>query len=206
MKPMLRFVAVALEMAKLALLGMAATLIFNCGQQLTLAYLCPPYFYEGLYDYFHTTNPLTLGLGWGVIGSWWVGLPLSVIFALVATVGAWPRLFARRALPLVAFLVLGLWLASLVIGATGYFVARAHTQGAEVFLARWLPLGWEFYLSDPETWWRFSAASWADTAAYYTGAAGALLLCGVALVLRWRASRAMKQVDAPSAIAEPHVG
>jgi hypothetical protein len=196
-----RFVSVALEMVKLALLGLAATLVFNCGQQLTLAYLCPPYFYEGLYDYFHTTNPLILGLGWGIIGSWWFGLPLSLVFMLVATVGAWPRLSARRVLPLAAFLVLGLWLASLAIGMTGYFVARAHTDGTDVFLARWLPLDWEFALNDAQTWWRFSAAGWADTAAYYNGAAGALLLCGVALVLRGRARVAMKKADAQSAIA-----
>src|SRR4051812_1038027 len=55
------------------------------------ARICVEYFTIGHPPVFNTSSPTLLGLGWGVIATWWVGLILGVPLALVSRLGPWPK-------------------------------------------------------------------------------------------------------------------
>src|SRR5262249_21340667 len=66
------------------------------------ARVCVEYFTIGHPPVFGTDNPTLLGLGWGALATWWVGVMLGVSLALIARVGSRPK---RSAISLVRPLV-----------------------------------------------------------------------------------------------------
>nr|WP_309693629.1 hypothetical protein [Armatimonas sp.] len=85
------------------------------------ARVCIEYFTIG---HFSPTNipwtPTVLGLYWGIVATWWVGLILGVPFALCARVGPWPKRTARELLrPLLLLLAI-----TFACAMTGLVIAR----------------------------------------------------------------------------------
>lgn len=87
------------------------------------ARICVEYFTIGHPPVFNTEDPTLLGLGWGVIATWWVGLIMGVPLALAARIGRWPK---RTALSLMKPLAIQMSVAgvcALVAGIVGYVLA-----------------------------------------------------------------------------------
>src|SRR5207253_9449473 len=80
------------------LLAVIAAVSYGVVHDQVTARVCVEYFTIGHPPVFDTDDPTLLGLGWGVIATWWVGLMLGVPMAVVARAGSLPK---RSALSLV---------------------------------------------------------------------------------------------------------
>jgi hypothetical protein len=139
--------------------------------------ICLEYFTIGHPRVFDTTSPTLLALGWGVIATWWVGLPLGVALAIAARAGSKPKRTVRSLIRPMALLLLTMALCSLISGLVGLFLARKGS------ISLWEPL---YSAVPPTKHVAFLADAWAHTASYLAG-----ILGGCALVIRtWTARRA----------------
>src|SRR5438552_9368693 len=96
-----------MESLKIILLCILAAVVFGILHDQVTARVCVEYFTIGHPPVFHTDSPTLLALGWGVIATWWVGLPLGILLASSARVGTWPRISARQLIsPMLILLVI----------------------------------------------------------------------------------------------------
>ncbi|HTH46671.1 MAG TPA: hypothetical protein VMB21_04105 [Candidatus Limnocylindria bacterium] len=147
------------------------------------AHLCIEYFTVAHPPVFTTTSPWLLGLGWGVIATWWVGGILGVMLALSACGGSWSKVKAGELVKPVLILMAATALAALVCGATGYLLFKAHRIGIA---------GWEEDIP-VEKQAAFSADMWSHLASYAAGLLGGITLSIRTLWIRWRTSRTNRQ-------------
>lgn len=168
------------EALRIVLLGLGAAVLYGIAQDHVTARICPEYFTVGHADLgmpqvFHNPSPTVLAFAWGVVATWWVGLPLGVVLAVVGRAGRWPKLTAQDLLRPIG-VVLGLMALGAVVGGfVGYFSGVVALVPAAV----------------PEAARnRFAIDFGAHLAAYVVGLAGGLGLCVWTLLHRRRLSRA----------------
>lgn len=152
------------------------------------ARICVEYFTIGHPPLFPTTSPTWLALGWGIVATWWVALPLGVLLALAARAGrapAWDAAQLRRPI-------------GLLLAAMGAAAALAAAVGATLASlgAVWLvpPLSARV---PAERHVAFLTALWAHSASYAVGAIGGLALAWWV----WRARRRVARAAAPASRA-----
>ncbi|MBL9030643.1 MAG: hypothetical protein JNM80_02925 [Phycisphaerae bacterium] len=73
---------------------------------------------------FATANLTLLALGWGIIATWWVGLPLGLLLAVSARAGRRPRLAPRQLVRPLASTMLTVAGIAAAVGFAGYFATR----------------------------------------------------------------------------------
>jgi len=134
------------------------------------ARICVEYFTVFHPPLFATQSPTLLGLGWGVVATWWAGAIVGLLLVIAARFGSRPQLPARALMPLGYRLMAGMALCALVFGMIGYF---------------WAPIPRELYEVLPvEMHRRFLADWWAHGASYGSGFLGAVALCVTVWVKR----------------------
>jgi len=160
---------------------MASAVFYGiCHDQVT-ARVCVEYFTVGHAPIFHTESPTLLALAFGTMATWWVGLILGVLAALVSRAGSWPKLDAAHLIRPIACLLIVMAVASILAGITGYQLAKASG----------LVLPEPFGPRVPnDRHHLFFADSLAHLAAYGVGLLGGLILCAGVLVQRRRTARA----------------
>jgi hypothetical protein len=137
------------------------------------ARICVEYFTIGHPPVFNTDSPTLLGLGWGVIATWWVGLILGVPLAMVARLGSRPKKTVTSMIrPLLALLLI-MACCALLSGSIGYMLAR----NGKVFLME--PMASAVPV---EKHVRFITDLWSHLASYGVGFIGGIVL----IVLTWR--------------------
>jgi hypothetical protein len=134
--------------------------------QLTVR-VCLEYFTIFHPQVFPTTSPTLLGLGWGVIATWWVGLPLGVVLGGAARTRSAPKRTARELLPGLALLMAATGFAAGVAGVSGFLAARAGTAA---------PPGWIQSMLPAEKHAAFVADLWAHRTSYVAGGLGGVTL------------------------------
>jgi hypothetical protein len=140
------------------------------------ANVCVEYFTIAHPPVFPTDSPFLLALGWGIIATWWVGLPLGVLLAAAAQIGPGPVPLSdlRRRVILVVLISAS---AALVSGLVGFGLG---------LLGRFpLTEGWNEVIA-PSRYARFAFDAWAHLASYAVGAVGGLVLIVVTVVSRAR--------------------
>jgi hypothetical protein len=131
------------------------------------ARVCLEYFTVGHPPIFPTTSPTLLALGWGVLATWWVSLPLGVVLALCARLGSRPRVSAQE-LRGPIFVLLGVMgVCAVLSGALGAMLAQAGLVALTPYLAEHVPVGRHT---------AFLADLWAHSASYVAGMVGGLVL------------------------------
>jgi hypothetical protein len=136
------------------------------------ARVCVEYFTIGHAPIFGTDNPTLLGVGWGILATWWVGVMLGVPLAVVARVGNRPkRTVASLIKPLFVLMVVSAT-AALLAGIIGALLARAGVISLVEPLAHRVP---------PHSHVRFLADLWAHNASYLSGFVGG----GIVTVRVW---------------------
>jgi hypothetical protein len=164
-------------MPSLAIIGMCilAAIVYGIVHDQITARICVEYFTIGHPDVFHTDDPTTLGFGWGVLATWWVGLILGILLACAARSGTPKRSIASLIGP-VAILMAATGLCALVAGWCGWSLANAGYVGLFGPLRRRIPEG-----RHPA----FIADMWAHNASYLAG-----FFFSVILMIRvWRSRR-----------------
>ncbi|MEX0702194.1 MAG: hypothetical protein WD069_08870 [Planctomycetales bacterium] len=163
-----------MQSAAIVLLSVLAAVVYGVLHDQVTARVCVEYFTVYHPPLFRTESPTLLGLVWGVVATWWVGLPLGLVLTAAARVGSAPRRTARDLARPVALLLMGVALAALIAGTSGYVAARAGAA---------LPPEWIRARLPEPLHARFVADWWAHRTSYACGALGGL---GLALVIIWR--------------------
>jgi hypothetical protein len=159
---------------QIVLLGTVSAVVYGVLHDQVTVRVCLEYFTVFHPPVFHTTSPTLLGLGWGVIATWWVGLPLGLLLAVAARRGSRPKkLTARDLLPSVVWFLVVLASAAAVAGVLGWWLAARGSIETPRWVAAVVPV---------ERQARFFGAWWAHCTSYIVGALGGVVLS----VLTWR--------------------
>ena len=169
-----------MEPLKIALLCVVAACCYGILHDQVTARVCVEYFTVAHDPVFQTTSPTLLGLGWGIIATWWVGAILGTLLACSARLGYPPYTTARELVRPVIVLMVVCAVCALAAGITGYMLANAGTIRVPPWIAKWIP---------PERHARFMADAWAHNASYGAGFLGGVILCILTAAKRFRARR-----------------
>src|SRR3954465_1193790 len=90
---------------RIVLLSILAAVVYGIVHDQVTARICVEYFTVGHPPVFNTESPTLLGLGWGVIATWWVGLILGVPLAIAARAGRRPKRSAAGLVPRILVLL-----------------------------------------------------------------------------------------------------
>jgi hypothetical protein len=155
------------EAVRIALLCIVAAVLYGIVHDQVTARLCVEYFTIFHPPVFNTTSPTLLGLGWGVIATWWVGAFFAVPMIFAARAGSRPTLRAADLVQPVLRLLGFMATCAVLFGAAGYFLARSGV----------LRTDWLSFTDLPEVRYRFIADWWAHTASYAAAFIGGTVLC-----------------------------
>lgn len=162
---------------EIVLLGLGAAIGYGIVHDQITARVCVEYFTIGHPRIIDSESPTLLGLAWGVVATWWVGLPLGAMLAVAARAGARPPLDARDLWTSVMALVVVMGICAAVAGFVGYEFTR---KGRNAF-----PEDWAGAIP-PEKQATFIGDLWAHTASYDVGIIGGAVVC---VITWWRRSR-----------------
>lgn len=177
----------AAEAIKIVLFSTAAAIVYGLVHDQVTAHLCVEYFSVAHPPVFATKSPFLLALGWGLIATWWVGLPLGLGLAAAARIGPSPRLAWGELRSTILWLMVATAIAAIISGSVGAYLV--YSGRAPV------PGGWGTIIP-PAKQVAFSADAWAHLASYGFGAVGGLFVIGHTV---WRRSRERSKSIAPSA-------
>ena len=131
------------------------------------ARICVEYFTVGHPDLFGTDSPTLLGIGWGIVATWWAGLLLGIPLAVAARLGPRPKLTARDLARPVGRLLLVMACGAAIVGLAGFVAARQH----------WVYLAGEMASAVSASQQQaFLVALWMHTASYAVGFLGGAFL------------------------------
>jgi len=156
-----------MEFIKIVLFCILASISYGVVHDQFTARICVEYFTVAHPPVFHTESPTLLGLGWGVIATWWVGLFLGVPLAMAARIGERRKLGVRQLVHPVAILLAVMACAALLSGSIGYTLAARATDGLSPFFSEGIP---------PEHRLGFVADFCAHLASYAVGFFGGLVV------------------------------
>lgn len=111
----LRIVAVAL----------LATVLYGILLDQVTARICVEYFTIGHVRLIDSESPAVLALFWGVVATWWAGLPFGIGLALASRLGRRPKLVWQQLLKPIGILMGCMFLFAFLAGLTGYFLAES---------------------------------------------------------------------------------
>jgi hypothetical protein len=177
-------------------LAVLAAIAYGIVHDQITARICVEYFTIGHPRLIDSDSPTVLALFWGVVATWWVGLPLALGLAVAARAGRRPKLAASELLiPVVKLLGCMLAVAT-VFGAIGFATSKAGIFHLVEPLASRVPV-------DKHT--AFLVDGWAHSGSYLAGIVGGVVLC----IFTWRrrliCARGGEPVAAPNGgPVEPH--
>lgn len=166
-----------MEFAKIVLFSLAAAIVYGILHDQVTAHLCVEYFTIAHPQVFPTQSPFLLALGWGVLATWWVGLPLGLMLASVARLGPRRRLALADMRPWILRLLIAMAICALVAAIVGGYLVAAGIAP--------VPGGWAARIP-AEKQIAFSADAWAHTASYGSAIIGGLVVIAYAFFRRMR--------------------
>jgi len=157
-----------MEFVKILITCIAAAILYGVVHDQFTARICVEYFTVFHPPVFATQSPTLLGIGWGIIATWWVGAALGLLLGLAARAGSRPKLAAATLLRPIGKLLLVMAVCAAISGLTGFLLAR-----------RGLIVPPEFVLKNlaPSAGPQFMTDWWAHSASYAVGFFGGIILC-----------------------------
>jgi membrane associated rhomboid family serine protease len=156
------------EFLKIVALCIIASVVYGIVHDQVTARICVEYFTVFHPPVFATHSPTLLGLGWGVIATWWAGAIIGLLLACSARFRKRNQISARQLVRPVCWLMGFMAICAVAFGILGYF--------------RGIIPEWLYVDLPPQKHQPFMADWWAHTASYGSGFLGGLVLCsGVAL-------------------------
>jgi hypothetical protein len=166
-----------LESLKIIVLCIVAAIVYGILHDQVTARVCVEYFTIGHPPIFGTDDPTLLGIGWGIVATWWVGLILGILLAASARLGSLPKLTARELVRSIVLFLAALGILAGIFGVLGYALASHKIV--------WLPEPLKTRVSEDRRV-VFLADLWAHIASYVFGFLGAPIVCIAVIVRRWR--------------------
>jgi len=156
-----------MEALKIAVTCVVAAVLYGIVHDQFTARICVEYFTIFHPPIFHTQSPTLLGIGWGIVATWWVGVFFAVPMILAARAGSRRPLRASELLPSIASLFAFMAASAVLFAITGYVLARKGVLATD----------WLTFSASPAMRYRFMADWWAHTASYGTAFVGGVVLC-----------------------------
>jgi hypothetical protein len=169
-----------MQSLRIVLMCIVAAVVYGTVHDQITARVCVEYFTVGHPPIFGTNDPTLLGIGWGIIATWWVGVLLGVPLAIVARAGSRPKRSVGSLVRPVAWLLAVMAVCALIAGVLGWFLARG---GAVILVG---PISREL---SADRHVPFLADLWAHSASYLVGSVGGM----VVMVLVWRSRSRAEQ-------------
>jgi hypothetical protein len=152
---------------RIVALGLIAAIGYGILHDQVTARVCVEYFTIGHPRLIDSESPTLLALFWGVVATWWVGLPLGLMLATAARMGKRPVLTATDLMPSLRTLLALMYVGALLSGIVGFFLAQQGLIRLSGALAERI---------SPERHARFLADAWAHAASYGMGVVGGVIL------------------------------
>ena len=168
-----------MESLKIIGFSVLAAICYGILHDQVTAHLCVEYFTVAHPPVFPTRSPFLLAIGWGVIATWWVGLPLGVVLAATSRLGPKDKLTFRQVRSSILRLMTVSAIAALLAGLTGAVLVATGLNSFDWY--------WRDRIS-PDKHVAFTAATWAHSASYLFGFLGGLFLIGFTIWRRLRLS------------------
>lgn len=170
-----------MQATRIILLCVAAAVLYGIAHDNITARLCLEYFTVGHRRAFASDSPTLHAFYWGVVATWWVGLPLGVVVACGARLGSRPPVDARAIVRPLGTTLVAIALVALLAGVASYvFTGR----GPQPFR-----LPGPLFEQVAITKHRAFATCWAThVASYYAGALFGLVLAIRVFRMRARSS------------------
>jgi hypothetical protein len=165
----------------IVVLCIASAVIYGILHDQVTARICVEYFTVGHPPVFDTTSPTWLGVGWGVIATWWVGLLLGVPLAIAARAGRRTKRSVPSLFKPIAGLLLIMAICAAMAGVAGYFLAKCGIFFLVEPLASRVPV-------DKHV--AFLGDAWAHSASYLVSFVGGVVL----IVSVWRSRKEARAV------------
>jgi hypothetical protein len=162
-----------MQSVAIIVLAVAAVIFYGIVYDQVTARICIEYFTVGHPRLIESDSPTVLALFWGVVATWWVGLPLGLGLAVAARVGRRPKLKARDLIRPIGKLLAFMFIVAAVAGLIGFTASKAGVFHLIEPLASRVP-------SDKHT--AFLTDGWAHSGSYLAGIVGGLALW----LLTWR--------------------
>jgi hypothetical protein len=160
----------------IVLLCVASACAYGIVHDQITARVCVEYFTVGHPPTFPTDDPTLLGLGWGIIATWWVGLLLGLPLSVAARAGKrQPRTAGSLVRPVLTLLMIMGVLAT-VAGVVGYALARSGAITLSPTLAEKVPAAKHA---------AYLGCFAAHTASYWAGFVGG----GIQIAVTWATRR-----------------
>jgi hypothetical protein len=155
------------------LLSVLSAIVYGIIHDQITARICVEYFTIGHPPIFNTESPTLLGIGWGIVATWWVGLMLGFPLACAARLGSSRALVAKELIGPIATLLGAMAVGAFLAGLTGFILAsRGSVRLAGIFASA---------IPSPKHV-PFIVDMWTHSASYLFGFVG-----GIALIVRiWR--------------------
>ncbi len=118
---------------------MLACITYGVIHDQVTARICIAYFTIGHPTVIPTNDPTVLGIVWGVIATWWVGVLLGVLLAITALAGKQPPRRVGTLIRPIAKLCVATAILAILAGLVGYLAARAGWVGLVGDLAQRVP-------------------------------------------------------------------
>jgi hypothetical protein len=155
----------------------AAAILYGIVHDQFTARICLEYFTVFHPPVFATQSPTLLGIGWGIIATWWMGAFLGVLIAIAARAGSRSKIAAEELVRPIAWLLLTMATLALLCDVLGFVLARNGSIQLPEFVAAGIP---------KHMHQRFMADWWAHNASYASGFVGGIVLCVIAYRNRLR--------------------
>lgn len=152
---------------KIVSLCVLAAVLYGIVHDQITARISLEYFTVAHPDIFGTHSPTLLGLIWGIIATWWVGLLLGILLSLAARRGSAPKLSSKQVLPLVRNLMLISGVAAVLSGILFYTLTTNGMLYVPGHFASQVPSHLHA---------RFMAALGAHNASYIVGFVGGIVV------------------------------
>jgi hypothetical protein len=167
-----------------AIIGLAllAGITYGILHDQVTARVCVEYFTIGHPPLLPTKSPTLLAIGWGIVATWWVALPLGFSLACAARLGERPKRSARELVRPLLVLLGAVGLLALAAGILCYVLATTGSIKIDP---------WVVATIEPSKQAAFTADWWAHTASYFGGFAGSIVLC----LWVWRSRRVRRAVQ-----------
>lgn len=151
----------------IVVMSIVAAIFYGILHDQVTARVCVEYFTIGHPKIIESQSPTVLAFAWGVVATWWVGLPLGVALAVAARAGRRPKRSVASLVRPIGILLAVMYLCAAIAGVIGYVLASRGVVHLVGSLATDVPATKHA---------AFLADGFAHTASYATGLIGGLIV------------------------------